>query len=122
MKSDVDVKSDLIMMVENLVERRRQANIAGELAIAWQPPPVRVAKTQSNNLRISKPARDLIPVEIFEAWFGAPPSAYGLPVATLYDGGVAACTGVLIRADHWNPPEDCVRVVSEQVYRVRCCM
>ncbi len=119
-KRNPEMRSDLIMMTENLVQTRRQALQMGGFggtALTWQPPPIALTKKTSNNLHVQRPHRDLILTKIFKTWFhGQEPSDFGLPLATIYEDGVPIAQGLLVRAAEWNPPEGCLRVISDAVY------
>ena len=105
------------MCVENLIEARRHARQQSLLTIAWQPPPVRVQRTHTNSVTVSRPARDLIPCEVFARWHsGQKPEDLGLPIATIFEDGVPVYRGLLVRAENWNPPEECFRINCDTAF------
>ena len=119
-KRNPEMRSDLIMMTENLVQTRRQALQMGGFggtALTWQPPPISLTKKTSNNLHVQRPYRDLILTKTFKTWFhDKEPSDFGLPLATIYEDGVPIAQGLLVRAAEWNPSEGCLRVISDAIY------
>ena len=116
--SDAEIKSDVVMMVDNFIKERRAANVHGILKMSWTPPAFRIVKATSNSLTGRKPMRDLIPLDILsERYPKVNFSEISFPIANIYnDDGNVAYRGLLVRATDFNPPEGCLRIISDQKY------
>ena len=94
-----------------------RANADGIYRLEWTPPPITLSKKSAARTIVRRPERDLILLETFALWFdGAHPDEFGLPVAQIYQDERPTLRGVLIRAQNWNTPEGCRRIISEDEY------
>ena len=89
----------------------------GIYRIEWTPPPLVINRQVEAKTIVQRPHRDLIPWDTWLRWFGNKTQVeLGFPVAQIYQDRRPTVKGVLVRASEWNPPEGCLRVISEDEY------
>ena len=89
----------------------------GIYRIEWTPPPLLINRQVAAKTIVQRPHRDLIPWDTWLRWFGNKTQVeLGFPVAQIYQDRRPTVKGVLVRASEWNPPEGCLRVISEDEY------
>ena len=82
-------------------------------ADALLAPVARTHRQERTEMQIRGPDYDLIPVAMFKKYAnGKTPSEAGVPLISIRRTTGTSITGVLLWANHWNPPAGCWRVSS----------
>ena len=66
--ANVNLRSDIVHMVESYVDHERAALLSGGFKQAWSPPAVMITKTMRRDFALQKSLKDFYPMEVWHKY------------------------------------------------------